>query len=76
MSTCSSLVTSGTVKRWDQSSKRPILVPCPEIVKDYNSAMGGVDLADMLIALYRSPIKTHRLYLKVLIHCVDICKVN
>ena len=35
-----------------------------------------MDLADLLIALYRSPIKTHRLYLKVLIHCVDICIVN
>ena len=30
----------------------------------------------MLIALYRSPIKTNRWYLKVLIHCVDIFKVN
>ena len=50
-------------------------MPCPEIVKDYNSAMGVVDLTDMLIALY-SPITTHRWYSKVLIHCADICKVN
>ena len=50
-------------------------MPCPEIAKDYNSAMGVVDLTDMLIALY-SPKKTHRWYLKVLIHCADICKVN
>ena len=76
VSTYSSPATSGTVKRWDQSSKRHIPVPCPEIVKDYNSTMGGVDPADMLIALYRSPMKTHRWYLKVLIHCGDICKVN
>ena len=40
-------------------------MPCPEIVKDYNSAMGVMDLTDMLIALY-SPKKTHRWYLKVL----------
>ena len=30
----------------------------------------------MLIALYRLPIKTHQWYSKVLIHCVDICKIN
>ncbi|MEM6686592.1 MAG: transposase [Bacteroidota bacterium] len=66
----------GTVKRWDAKSKSHIQVPCPEIVREYNSAMGGVDLADMLIALYRSPMKTKRWYLKVIIHAVDMCKVN
>ena len=38
--------------------------------------MGGVDLADMLIALYRTTIKSKRWYLKVLFHCVDIAKIN
>ena len=38
--------------------------------------MGGVDLADKLIALYRTTIKSKRWYLKVLFHCVDIAKVN
>ena len=40
MSTYSSPATSGAVKRWDQSSKWQILVPFPEIVKDYDSVMG------------------------------------
>ena len=38
--------------------------------------MGGVDLADMLIALYRIAVKTKRWYLKIFWHCVDIAKVN
>ena len=38
--------------------------------------MRGVDLADMLIALYRTTITSKRWYLKVLFHCVDIAKVN
>ena len=38
--------------------------------------MGGVDLADMLISLYRTTVKTKRLYLKILFLCVDISKVN
>ena len=39
--------------------------------------MGGVDLADMLIAFYRTNIITRkRWYLKLIFHCVDIAKVN
>ena len=38
--------------------------------------MGDVDLVDKLIALYRAPMKTKRWYMKVLVHCADICKVN
>ena len=38
--------------------------------------MGGVDLAGMLIALYRAVIKSKKWYLKVLFHCVNIAKVN
>ena len=38
--------------------------------------MGGVDLADMLISLYRTPWKSKRWYLRVLVHCLDIAKVN
>lgn len=67
---------NGTVKRWDRSTKSHIEVPCPSMVKMYNKAMGGVDLADMLIALYRCKVKTKRWYLLLLFHCVDIAKVN
>lgn len=45
-------------------------------MKEYNSTMGGVDLVDMLISLHHSPMKAKCWYLKVLVHCVDICKVN
>ena len=75
-STYSTAESSGTVERWDPKSKRYLQVPCPDAVKEYNSAMGGVDLVDMLIALYRAPLKTSRWYIKALVHCADICKVN
>ena len=64
------------VKRWNSSSKTHVDVTCPMIVKAYNTSMGGVDLADMLIALYRCKIKTKRWYLVILFHAVDIAKVN
>lgn len=53
-----------------------MLMLCPEIIKDYKSPMEGVDLADMLIALCSSPMKTNQWYLKVLVYCIDTCKVN
>ena len=52
-------------------------VPLSDMVSDYNSSMGGVNLADMLIALYRTEIMTKKCWvLKLIFHVVDICEVN
>ena len=45
-------------------------------MEQYNKSMGCVELSDMLISHYRTPVKTKRCYLKVFLHCVDIAKVN
>ncbi|XP_065055887.1 piggyBac transposable element-derived protein 2-like isoform X2 [Rhopilema esculentum] len=66
----------GAIERWSKESKARKDIPCPYIVIMYNKSMGGVDLADMLIALYRIEVKTKRWYIKVFWHLVDICKVN
>ena len=38
--------------------------------------MSGIDLADMMIALYRIPAKTKRWYINVFWHLINICKMN
>ena len=38
--------------------------------------MREVDLADMLISLYRTNIKCKQWYLNIIFYCLDICKVN
>ena len=43
-----------------QPAKIETIKRCPKVVKEYNNYMGGVDLSDMLIALYRTNIKTKR----------------
>ena len=69
--------TSSTKKRWDAKSKNHIDLSYLDIIRDYNQRMGGVDLSDMLIALYRVDIETRkRWYLKIITHCLNICNVN
>lgn len=46
------------VKRYSKELKTKVDVVCPKIVEEYNTHMGGVDLADMLIALYKTPSKS------------------
>jgi hypothetical protein len=48
------------VKRWSAEHQSMIEVPCPEIVHQYNKHMGGVDLCDMLLALYRIKVGTRK----------------
>ena len=53
-----------SIERSCKKEKKRKDIPCPQIVKQYNKSMGGEDLADMLIALYRIPCKTKRWYQK------------
>ena len=66
----------GVVERWSQKDQKKKNIQCPQLVLQYNKGMGGVDLADMLISLYRTKIKTRRWYIKIFWHLVDMAKVN
>ena len=43
--------------------KEHTYVTPPDMIADYNSSLGGVDLADMLIALYRTEIVSKKQWL-------------
>ncbi|XP_065315211.1 piggyBac transposable element-derived protein 4-like [Gordionus sp. m RMFG-2023] len=64
------------MRRWSVSDKSFINVKIPAIIQDYNRGMGGVDLHDMLIKLYRTDIKWKRFYMRVFFHLLDSCVVN
>lgn len=38
--------------------------------------MGGVDKADMLLALYRTHLKSRKWYKRIIFHLLDLCIVN
>ena len=69
---------TNTIERYNLAQKqKKVKIDCPDMVSQYNRSMGGVDLADILIALCRTNIITRkRWYFKLIFHCVDIAKVN
>ena len=64
------------VSRWDKSEKKYVTVSRPEIVKLYNHSMGGVDLMDQMIGLYRIYIRSRKWPLRLIFHAVDFAIVN
>ena len=65
---------SDTVK--GQSGKIP--VPCPEIIKDYNFGMGGIDLLDQKATAYKLDRNSSggHYYLRLFFDLMDISVVN
>ncbi|KAJ0175946.1 hypothetical protein K1T71_008120 [Dendrolimus kikuchii] len=64
------------IQRYSKDVKKKVDVQCPQIVRQYNKHMGGVDLADMLISLYKIPFKSRRWYLGIFAQLIDICLNN
>ena len=54
----------GSVKRWSKTAKLHQDISCPNMIMEYNKGMGGVDTADMLIALYMILINTEQWYIQ------------
>lgn len=66
----------GIIERYDKKEKKRVSVPCPNVIKIYNIHMGGVDIADMLTALYRIRMKTRRWYMSIFAQLMDIALNN
>ena len=70
-----------TVQRFDKKEKGVKDLPCPQIIKDYNRYMGGVDLMDSSMSRLRIMMKnrkwTHRQFYHFLdMTCVNACKLH
>ena len=70
--------TVTTVTRRVKGQKTKIPVPCPEVIKDYNSSMGGVDLLDRETAAYKLDRKSTggRYYIRLFFDLMEISVVN
>lgn len=80
---CVTLVSSfvgasplSSIKRYSRESKRKVNVDCPHVITEYNSHMGGVDLSDMLVSLYRTNFKPRKWYKRIFSQFLDIAVNN
>ena len=63
-------------KRFSRVTHSEQQVACPRVVKVYNAHMGGVDLLDALIGLYRTHIRSKKWYHRIFFHLIDLTIVN
>ncbi|KAL0195380.1 hypothetical protein M9458_008952 [Cirrhinus mrigala] len=66
----------GFVQRYSKEQGMKIAVTCPAIIKAYNEHIGGMDLSDMLVHLYKSQMKSKRWYLPLFGYVLDLSVCN
>ncbi|MCL4126024.1 UNVERIFIED_CONTAM: hypothetical protein GTU68_050234, partial [Idotea baltica] len=77
LSTYAGIDPQDTCKRWDGRKKRHVQIKRPFAVKEYNKFMGGVDLCEMLLELYRIDNKsTTKWYMRIFYYLLDLSIVN
>ncbi|KAK3784686.1 hypothetical protein RRG08_012141 [Elysia crispata] len=63
----------GTASRWSKKEGQRVAVPQPNVVKHYNSTMGGVDRLDQNVGLYRCGINSKKWWWPTLLYLIDMC---
>lgn len=64
------------VSRYDRKNKRYLEVEFPQIIREYNAHMGGVDLMDGLMGRYHIKAKTRNAMVRLFYHFIDMATVN
>lgn len=76
LSTCVADEPMGTCERWSSKDKKIVQVPRPAIVALYNRHMGGVDLSDMLMELYKVNHRSKKWYMRIFYWCLSTSVIN
>nr|XP_027227764.1 piggyBac transposable element-derived protein 3-like [Penaeus vannamei] len=63
-------------QRWSKATNTHVGVKRPRVVREYNSAMGGVDVHDQIVSYYRSPNRTKKWTVRVVLHLLDVVTAN
>ena len=63
-------------KRWDKDQKKKVNVPAPEIIRQYNKYMGGVDTTGMSCSLHPIQFRSKKWYMRLVWRVFDLMVLN
>ncbi|KAK4320484.1 hypothetical protein Pmani_008650 [Petrolisthes manimaculis] len=63
-------------QRWCKAERTHVPVKRPRVVREYNDAMGGVDLHDQVLSYYRSFNRSKKWTVRVVLHMLDLVSAN
>lgn len=66
----------GIKERFHRKEQNRITIACPNIIKQYNKHMGGVDLLDSMLERHKNKMKSRKYYMRLFYHMFDMCAVN
>lgn len=62
--------------RYERKVKSFLEIDCPQIIREYNAHMGGVDLMDGLMGRYHIRTKTMNMIMRIFYHLIDMACTN
>ncbi|XP_046399947.1 piggyBac transposable element-derived protein 3-like [Ischnura elegans] len=75
-SNCGFLIPLNQAKRWDRTARKAVFIPQPNLIREYNQGMGGVDLHDNGVANYRIRTRGKKWWWPLFINSLDMAAVN
>lgn len=68
--------TPDTALRFDKAAQQKVTIERPQIVKNYNIRMGGVNLNNQMISYYRILIRSRKWTLRIITHFIDFAIIQ